>query len=47
MRSVRTEIVAELFTAGDSAEMIAEMYDLKVAHVNEAVRFELSLRVAA
>lgn len=47
VRSVRTEIIAELFTAGDSAEMIAEMYDLKVAHVNEAVRFELSRRVAA
>lgn len=45
VRNVRTEVIAELFKAGDSAEMIADLYDLERSLVDEAVRFELS-RVA-
>jgi len=41
VRGVRTEIIAELFAAGDSVEMIAEMYELPRALVDEAVRYEL------
>lgn len=41
VRGVRTEIIAELFTAGDTAEMIADTYELSRAMVDEAVRYEL------
>lgn len=46
VRSVRTEIIAELVRAGDTPEMIAELYDLNRRDVNAAVRYEL-LRAAA
>lgn len=45
VRGVRTEIIAELFTAGDSADMIAETYELPRSMVDEAVRYELMRRV--
>ncbi|MEX2195220.1 MAG: DUF433 domain-containing protein [Thermoleophilaceae bacterium] len=38
---VRTEIIAELFMAGESPEMIAENYDVPRALVDQAVRYEL------
>jgi uncharacterized protein (DUF433 family) len=46
VRSIRTEVIAELLRAGDSPEMVAELYDLKRQEVDAAVRYELS-RVAA
>jgi uncharacterized protein (DUF433 family) len=46
VRGVRTEVIAELVRAGDSTEMIAEMYELPRAVVDEAVRYEL-IRSAA
>lgn len=41
VRSVRTEVIAELYAAGDSVEMISEMYELPAPIVNEAIRYEL------
>ncbi len=41
VRSVRTEVIAEIYAAGDSVEMISEMYELPAAVVNEALRYEL------
>jgi uncharacterized protein (DUF433 family) len=46
VRGVRTDIIAELVRAGDSPEMIADLYDLPRSTVNAAVRYEL-LRAAA
>lgn len=43
VRAVPTEVVAEQFRAGESTETIAELFDLTVAHVEQALRFELSL----
>jgi uncharacterized protein (DUF433 family) len=45
-RGVRTEVIAELVRAGDSPEMIADLYDLERREVDAAVRYEL-LRAAA
>lgn len=45
VRGVRTEVIAELFRAGDPPEMIAEMYELPRSWVDQAVRYEL-LRAA-
>jgi len=45
VRGVRTEVIAELVRAGDSPEMIAEMYELPRSWVDQAVRYEL-LRAA-
>lgn len=41
VRGVRTEIIAELVRAGDSPDMIAELYELERSAVDEAVRYEL------
>jgi len=41
VRSVRTETLAEQFRAGDHIEMIAELYELPTAHVEEAIRYEM------
>ncbi len=46
VRGVRTEVIGELVRAGDSPDMIAELYDLPRRTVDAAVRYELS-RVAA
>jgi uncharacterized protein (DUF433 family) len=43
VRAVPTEVVAEQFRAGESAETIADLFDLTVAQVEQALRFELSL----
>jgi uncharacterized protein (DUF433 family) len=41
IRSVRTEVLAEDFRAGTSRADLAELYDLTVDQVDEAIRFEL------
>jgi len=46
VRGVRTEVIAELIRAGDSPEMVADLYDLEKKKVDAAVRYEL-LRAAA
>ncbi|MGQ0773627.1 MAG: DUF433 domain-containing protein [Pseudonocardiales bacterium] len=43
VRALPTEVVAEQFRAGESTEMIADLFDLTVAQVEQALRFELSL----
>jgi uncharacterized protein (DUF433 family) len=43
VRAVPTDVVAEQFRAGESTETIAELFDLTVAQVEQALRFELSL----
>ena len=45
VRGVRTEVIGELVRAGDPPDMIAEMYELDRALVDQAVRYEL-LRAA-
>jgi len=47
-RNVRTEILAELYVAGESNEAIARAYDLTTDQVEAAVRFELQVaRISA
>lgn len=46
VRGVRTEVIAELVRAGDSPDMIAELYELPRHAVDAAVRYEL-MRVHA
>lgn len=46
VRNVRTEAIAELVRAGDSPDMIADLYELSRQDVDAAVRYEL-LRSAA
>lgn len=41
VRVVRTDIIPELVRAGDSPDMIAELYELDRSIVDEAVRYEL------
>lgn len=45
-RGVRTEVIAELVRAGDSTDMIADLYELKRSEVDAAVRYELLRAVA-
>jgi uncharacterized protein (DUF433 family) len=45
VRNVRTDVIGELVRAGDSPDMIAELYELPRATVDAAVRYEL-LRAA-
>ena len=40
VRGFRTEVLFELFEAGDSIEMIADGYNLSLDEVQEAIRFE-------
>jgi uncharacterized protein (DUF433 family) len=47
VRAVPTEVVAEQFRAGESAETIARLFDLTTEQVEEALRFELSLAETA
>ncbi len=42
VRAVPTEVVAEQFRAGESTETIAELFDLTLVQVEQALRFELS-----
>ena len=41
VRNVRTEALAEDYRAGTSREDLADLYDLSLAQVDEAIRFEL------
>lgn len=41
VRGVRTEVIGELVRAGDTPEMIAQLYDLHRSTVDAAVRYEL------
>lgn len=41
VRNVRTEIIAELFRAGEPPEAIAEMYELPRLTVDQALRYEM------
>jgi len=41
VRNVRTEVIGELFRAGDSPEYIAELYELTRETIDEALRYEL------
>ena len=43
VRSIRTDILASSYRAGDSIEDLAIGYDLDVAEVNDALRYELSI----
>jgi uncharacterized protein (DUF433 family) len=40
MRSVPTAVLAEGFRARESVQVLAELYDLDVGHVLQAIRFE-------
>lgn len=40
-RGVRTEIIGELFRAGETPDAIAEMYELSRSQVDAALRYEL------
>lgn len=40
-RGIRTEIIAELFKAGETTDGIAQLYELDRAEVDAAVRYEL------
>lgn len=41
IRNVRTDALAEGYCAGTSREVLAELYDLELGQVDEAIRFEL------
>lgn len=41
IRNVRTESLAEDYRAGTSRDELADLYDLSLAQVDEAIRFEL------
>jgi uncharacterized protein (DUF433 family) len=43
VRAVPTDVVAEQFRAGESTETIADLFDLTLAQVEQALRFELRL----
>ena len=44
VRGVRTEIIRELHDAGDTVEMIAELYELTTGDVRAAVSYEMVVR---
>ncbi len=41
VRNVRTDVIGELFRAGDSSDSIADLYQLKRPAVDEAIRYEM------
>jgi uncharacterized protein (DUF433 family) len=47
VRNVRTEVLAELFRAGESPDAIAEMYELPRPTVDEALRYEMRRAMSA
>lgn len=47
VRSVPTEVIAELMRAGDRLQMIADLYDLTMEEIEAAVRYELVRRTPA
>lgn len=46
-RNVPTSVIAELVRAGDTPDMIADLYELTLDEVNAAIRYELFLREAS
>ncbi len=46
-RNVPTSVIAELVRAGDTPSMIADLYELTIEEVNDAIRYELFLREAS
>ncbi len=47
VRGVRTDVIAELVRAGDTPDMIAELYELPRALIDAAVRYELQRAASA
>jgi uncharacterized protein (DUF433 family) len=47
VRAVATEVLAELFRAGDSAQFLAEAYSLPIEHVNAAIAYEQQMAATA
>lgn len=43
VRSVRTDVLAEHFRAGDPVEMLADIFELPRTDVEQALRYELNL----
>jgi uncharacterized protein (DUF433 family) len=41
VRNVKTEVLAEEFRAGTGREELADLYDLELGQVDDALRFEL------
>lgn len=41
VRNVRTDVIGELFRAGDSSDSIADLYGLERPAVDEAIRYEM------
>ena len=41
VRGVRTDVLAEDYRAGESLESLADLYDLELTQVDQAIRFEL------
>ncbi len=41
IRSVRTDVLAEDFRAGGSLETLADLYDLEISQVDQAIRYEM------
>ena len=46
-RGVRTEVIGELFRAGEPVAAIAEMYELTREQIDAALRYELVRSQAA
>lgn len=44
IRNVRTDVLAENYRAGSSREELADLYELSLAQIDEAIRFELIAR---
>lgn len=47
VRAVPTEVLAEGFRAGESATELADLYDLDLEHIEQALRFEMVQAEAA
>jgi uncharacterized protein (DUF433 family) len=41
VRGVRTDVLAENFRAGESLESLADLYDLDLSQVDQAIRYEM------
>lgn len=41
IRGIRTEVLAEEYRAGESREVLAELYDLDLDQIDQALRYEL------
>ena len=47
IRGVATELIAELYRSGDSAEFLAEAYELPIGDINAAIAYETQLAATA